>query len=294
MRGKTCLVTGATNGIGKATAHALAARGATLIIHGRDRAKTEQTLADIRTASGNDDVHSLLADFSSLDEVSAMSGEFLQQFDALDVLINNAGVLTDHRQLSRDGFELTFAVNHLAPFLLTLLLLEPLQANAPSRIAFNSSTAMGGGCIPFDDLQLEDRFDGWAAYANTKLANILISNLLAEKLSAAGMVSNSFCPGLIDTDLLTGNQQFGEARIQRMRSGMRSAEEGAITPVYLATSSEAGSISGAFFLKSHGGGKTPVQIDWDVDTAERLWSVSMDYLAPWLKGAQQTLRQFGI
>jgi NAD(P)-dependent dehydrogenase (short-subunit alcohol dehydrogenase family) len=294
MDGRVCLVTGATNGIGKATAHALAASGATLVIHGRDRKKTEQTLAEIRTASGNDDVHMLLADFASLDEVSVMAREFRQRFDALHVLINNAGVLTDHRQLSRDGFELTFAVNHLAPFLLTLLLLQSLIDGAPARIAVNSSTAMSGGRIPFDDLQLEKHFDGWSAYANTKLANILFSNLLAGKLSGAGVVSNSFCPGLIDTDLLTGNREFGEARIRSLRAGMRPPADGAITAVHLATAPEAGNVSGAFFLKSHGAGKTPVRINWDADVAERLWAVSKECVAPWLEDSREILRQFSI
>jgi len=288
MNGMVCLVTGATNGIGKATAHALASRGARLVIHGRNPGKTEQTLAWLKAASGNDDIHMLVADFASLDEVSVLAREFRRRFGALHVLINNAGLLTDHREVSRDGYELTFAVNHLAPFLLTNLLLDTLIGSAPARVATNSSSAMGGGCIPFDDLQMERRFDGWSAYANTKLANVLFSNLLAGKLADTGVVSNSFCPGLIDTDLLTGNRDFGEARIRQMRSGMRPVEDGAITPVYLATAPEAGEISGAFFLKSHGEGRTPVHIRWDVAVAERLWETSLDLVSPWLGDSRHT------
>jgi NAD(P)-dependent dehydrogenase (short-subunit alcohol dehydrogenase family) len=292
MQGKVCLVTGATNGIGKATAHALASSGATLVIHGRDPSKTEKTLAEIKARSGNPNIHVLLADFSSLAQVSQLADDFNQQFGALHVLINNTGLLTDHRQVSRDGFELTFAVNHLAPFLLTLRLLDTLIDSAPARIAINSSSAMGGGHIPFDDLNLERHFDGWSAYANSKLANVLFSNHLALKLADRRVTSNSFCPGLIDTDLLTGNRDFGEARIRQMRQGMRSAEDGAITPVYLATDPDAEDITGAFFLKSHGDGMTPVAIRWDEAMAARLWDVSLDIVAPWLDPSRQPLPLF--
>ena len=145
-------MTGATSGIGKATAHALAAFGATLVIHGRSRSKVERTLAEIKAASGNEDIHVLLADFASLEQVATLARNFQDQFGVLHVLINNAGLLTDHHQISSDGFELTFAVNHLAPFLLTHRLLGTLSDSAPARIATNSSTAMGGGQIRFDDL----------------------------------------------------------------------------------------------------------------------------------------------
>jgi NAD(P)-dependent dehydrogenase (short-subunit alcohol dehydrogenase family) len=283
MQGKVCLITGATNGIGKATAHALAASGATLIVHGRDPAKTERTVAELKTRSANSSIHALLADFASLDEVSSLADDCKKLFGKLDVLINNAGVLTDHRQVSHDGFELTFAVNHLAPFLLTCKLLDTLIDSAPARIAINSSSAMGGGRIPFDDLNMERHFDGWSAYANSKLANFLFSNRLAMELADRRVTSNAFCPGLIDTDLLTGNRDFGEARIRQMRPGMRSVEDGAITPVYLAMAPEAESLTGAFFLKSHGNGTTPVPVRWDEAVAERLWKVSLELVAPWLE-----------
>ena len=283
MKGKICLVTGATSGIGKATAAALAQSGATVIVHGRDRAKTEQIQADLHAGTGNRNTHAMLADFSSLAEVAALARGINRQFGALHVLINNAGVLTDHRRVSKDGFELTFAVNHLAPFLLTNLLLDTLIESAPARIATNSSSAMGGGYIVFDDLQMERHFDGWSAYANTKLANFLFSNLLAEKLGDTDVTSNSFCPGLVDTDLLTGNRDFGASRVAYIKARMRSAEEGATTPVYLATDPEAGKISGKFFLNSHGNGKTPVAISWDRNVAEHLWTVSLELVQPWFR-----------
>jgi NAD(P)-dependent dehydrogenase (short-subunit alcohol dehydrogenase family) len=280
--GKTFLITGASNGIGKATAHAIAATGGTIVIHGRDPVRTEATRTEIRAASKNDDIHLLLADFASLDQVRALAMEFQQKFGALHGLINNAGLLTDHRQLSHEGYELTFAVNHLAPFLLTNLLLPTLVDSAPARIAMNSSSAMGSAQIDLDDLHMEKRFDGWTAYANTKLANVLFSNLLAQKLAESRVVSNAFCPGLVDSGLLTGNRDFGTEGIERLRPRMRTPEEGAITPVFLATTAEAEQVSGAFFLKSHGSGKTPVRIPWDADLAETLWDASLEHVVDWL------------
>lgn len=279
---RTCLITGATNGIGRAAAHAIAAAGYRVVIHGRDREKTAATRAEIQDESGNTNIHMLLADFASLEQVRALAVDFRQQFGALHVLVNNAGLMTDHRQLSRDGFELTFAVNHLAPFLLTNLLLPVLINSAPARIVVNSSSAMGNAYIDLDDLQLEKQFDGWTAYANTKLANVLFSNLLAEKLNGTGVVSNSLCPGLVDTGLLANNRVFGPERMKFLQPRMRTPEEGAITPVYLATAAAAEQLSGAFFMKSHGAGKTPLRIHWDVDLAQRLWDASAEYVAEWL------------
>ncbi len=227
-------------------------------------------------------MHEIVADFSSLASVQGLAHSFLQRFGGLHILFNNAGLLTDQHQLSEDRFELTFAVNHLAPFLLTHLLLPHMIKSAPARIINNSSSAMGGGVINFQNLQSEGRFDGWTAYANTKLANVLFSNCLAEKLVGTGVVSNALCPGLIDTNLLKNNRDFGSAMMQRLQARMRTPAEGAVTPVYLATAPEAAEISGAFFLKSHGGGKEPVQLQWDRETAGRLWDISMGMVAPWL------------
>lgn len=271
-----CLVTGASNGIGLATATALAAEGRAVVMHGRNADKLEKAAAELAIRYPDAELATIVADFSSLDAVRGMAEEILQRFPGLEVLINNAGLLTDHRQLSADGLELTFAVNHLAPYLLTRLLRECLVNNAPARIAFNSSSALGGGHIDFADLQMEAGFNGWQAYSNTKLANMLISNLLARDLAGTGVVCNAFCPGLIDTDLLTNNREFGVAGLQRLRTRMRPVADGAITPVWLATAPAAATISGAFFLKSHGGGLQPLAIDWDQALARQLERISAE------------------
>jgi NAD(P)-dependent dehydrogenase (short-subunit alcohol dehydrogenase family) len=211
-----------------------------------------------------------------------MAATIKYRFDRLDVLVNNAGVLTDHRQKTADGFELTFGVNHLAPFLLTHKLQRLLLDNAPSRIVINSSTALGGGQIALDDLQAERSFGGWAAYANSKLANLLFSNVLAERLEDTGVVCNALCPGLIDTNLLKDNQEFGEPRLAQLRRNMRSPEEGAEILLFLAGAQEAKDYSGAFFLRSAGNGRQPVYPNWDRETANQLWDMSAALLSDWL------------
>jgi retinol dehydrogenase-12 len=224
----------------------------------------------------------VLADFSSLQQVADLADRITDNFPDLNVLINNAGHLTDHRQLSADGFELTFAVNYLAPFLLTLRLLDTLKANAPARIVNVASTAFGGGQINFSDLQLEQSFDGWQAYANSKLANVLFSHQLAEQLQGSGVVSNSLCPGLIDTNFFHTNTVFPKPAYERMRPGMRSSEEGALVPLYLAADPAAAEISGEFFIREGRDGRRIMRLNWDRDTAGQLWNESKALVAGWL------------
>ena len=278
---RTVLVTGATSGIGRAFADSVSRDPVRLVIAGRDPDKTDSVRDELAAASGNSNVHSVLADFSSLQAVRDMADEVARRFDRLDVLFNNAGLLTDHRQESVDGLELTFTVNHLAPFLLTNRLLPLLTDSSPSRVIVNSSSAMGGGYINFDDLQMERQFDGWTAYANSKLANVYFSNMLAEKTNGSGVVSNALCPGLIDTNLLTGNRDFGPDYMTMLRTRMRPVEQGAEIPLFLANSDEAASVSGGFFIRSYGDGRQPARVADDRDTAERLWSVSLDLTAAW-------------
>ncbi|MBM4197387.1 MAG: SDR family NAD(P)-dependent oxidoreductase [Gammaproteobacteria bacterium] len=281
MNDRVCLVTGATSGIGHAAARALVREKLTLVIHGRNAERLESARAALRGA-GPADVQTIRADFASLDEVREMAVEFRQRFNRLDILFNNAGLLTDERRTGIDGFELTFTVNHLAPMLLTWSLLPLLRNAAPARILFNSSSALGDARLDIDDLQGERWHSGWSAYANTKLANMLMSSLLAERLAGDGIVCNSFCPGLIDTRLLKDNREFSPRMLEHIKKRVRTPEDGALTAVYLATAPEAAKISGAFFLKSQGAGRQPVHIHWDRDLAVRLREETARILKPWL------------
>ncbi|MBL8202101.1 MAG: SDR family NAD(P)-dependent oxidoreductase [Chromatiales bacterium] len=282
MNGPTYLVTGATDGIGKATALALAARGARVIIHGRNPGKLEDALGQIRAATGNESLHAVLADFASLDQVAELGARVRTDFPGLRVLINNAGLLTDRWQRSADGFEMTFAVNYLAPFLLTLVLLETLLANAPGRIVNVASTALGGGRVDFGNLRLERSFDGWQAYANTKLMNVLFSHHLAGRLAGSGVVSNALCPGLIDTNFFHTNSIFAGGGYERLKPGMRSPADGALVPLYLATDPAAGEINGAFHVRRGRDGLQAVGLEWDRVAAADLWAQSIASLEPWL------------
>lgn len=287
------LVTGATDGIGKATALALAEQGASVILHGRDPAKLAAVHADILRDSGNSRLHSVIADFASLADVASLADQVRTRFPRLNVLINNAGLLTDHRQLSADGFELTFAVNYLAPVLLTLKLLVTLNSNAPARIVNVASTALGGGRIDFSNLQLEHGFEGWQAYSNSKLMNVLFSNCLARKLAGTGVVTNALCPGLIDTNFFHTNTLFAGGQYERMKSHMRSAEEGALVPLYLATDPAAAHSNGNFFIREGRDGRRVLPLDWDLSVADELWTHSVRYLEPWLTRADLAALSMG-
>lgn len=278
MKTPTYLVTGATDGIGQATALALAHRGARVILHGRNPGKLEATVAKIRAATGSESLHAVQADFTSLAEVAALAVQVRRDFPGFNVLINNAGFITDHWQLSADGFELTFAVNYLAPFLLTLRLLDTLHANPPARIVNVASTALGGGRVDFGNRQLERRFDGWQAYANTKLMNVLFSHHLAGELAGSGVVSNALCPGLIDTNFFHTSRLFSGGAYERLKPGMRSPAEGALVPLYLATDPAAGGINGTFYIRQGRDGVRSMSLDWDRATARDLWAQSQSAL----------------
>lgn len=283
MNDSTYFITGATDGIGKATALALAQRGARVIVHGRDPGKLEATIGLLRAASGNESLYPVLADFASLAEVAALGERIRTDFPGINVLINNAGLLTDHWQPSADGFELTFAVNYLAPFLLTQNLLGTLGANTPARVVNVASTALGGGMIDFGNLQLQRAFDGWQAYANTKLMNVLFSHHLAGQLAGTGVVSNALCPGLIDTNFFHTSTIFAGGGYERLKPGMRSPEEGALMPLYLATDPAAGDINGEFFVRQGRAGRRAVPLNWDRAAATELWARSLDAVGPWLR-----------
>ena len=199
MNGKICLVTGATNGIGKATAQALAQMGATVVIVGRNPAKCAAVVSEIKHSSGNDAVEALIADLSIMAEVRQVADQFKAKYQQLHVLVNNAGAAYGKRQVTAEGFEKTFALNHLSSFLLTSLLLDTLKASAPARIVNVSSDAHKGAHLDFDDLQSAQGNFVFNAYGRSKLANVVFSYELARRLSGTGVTVNVLHPGLVRT-----------------------------------------------------------------------------------------------
>jgi retinol dehydrogenase 12 len=262
MTGKICLVTGATDGIGKVTARVLAQHGATVIGVGRDPAKIEATRAEIGDTPGPLDF--LTADLSSQAQIHALAEAFKAKYDRLHVLVNNAGALFTSYRESADGIEMTFALNHLAYFLLTNLLLDTLIASAPARIVTVSSNAHEGSTIPFDDLGQRKGYDGWTAYGASKLANILFTYELARRLDGTGVTVNAVHPGFVNTN-------FPRAAGLNMR-GPLTPEEGADTVLWLATSDEVDGVTGRYFVR-RGDTRSSAE-SHDEQVARRLWDVS--------------------
>ena len=282
MTKKTYLVTGASDGIGKAICARLVDSDVVIVMHGRNPEKLSAARDEILSANSRAQVHMVIADFAALDEVASLGETIAREFGELNVLINNAGHLTDHWQASKDGLELTFAVNYLAPYLLTRKLLPTLLNNTPARIVNVSSTALGGGYIDCSDLQMRQRFEGWQAYANSKLANVYFSHLLAEKLTGKNLVSNALCPGLIDTNFMHTNSVFGPGGYERMKPMMRPAEQGADVPMHLATAPELAHVTGRFFIRDGASSAKSVPLQWDKRIAEQLWDTSEKLVSDWL------------
>jgi NAD(P)-dependent dehydrogenase (short-subunit alcohol dehydrogenase family) len=273
MIGRVCLVTGATRGIGRATAEALAKLGATVVVHGRDRARVGETCRDITRSAGHSNVSGIVADLSALADVRRLSGEVLAEHERLDILINNAGGATRRRRTSADGFEWQFAVNHLAPFLLTNLLLTRLKASAPSRIITVSSMAHRRGTLELDDLNWEHRkYSGLKAYSDSKLANIVFTQELARRLEGIDVTANSLHPGVVATNIFGGMGVIGSLVGFLLKPIMLSPAAGAATSVYLASSSEVAPVSGKFFDKCKA--VEPAAAANDTAAARRLWQLS--------------------
>ena len=279
MQGKICLITGGTNGIGKSTAQELARMGATVVIVGRNAQKTSQVVKEIRAASGSETVDSLLADLSSQQEVRRLADEFKSKYSHLHVLLNNAGGFFMRRQLSVDGIEMTFALNHLAYFLLTNLLLDTLKASAPARIINVSSDAHASGKIEFDNLQGERNYSV-GAYGNSKLANILFTTELARRLEGTGVTVNALHPGFVATGFAKNNGRVIAALVSIFAPLVaRSPAKGAETLIYLASSPSVDGITGKYFYDSHVIPAAPQATDMVV--ARKLWdgSAKMVHLA---------------
>jgi NAD(P)-dependent dehydrogenase (short-subunit alcohol dehydrogenase family) len=270
MGGKVCLVSGATSGIGLATARALAERGATVVVLSRGRERCEVTAREIREKSGNPAVEPLAADLSEQAEVRRAAREFLERFGRLDVLVNNAGAAFRSRRESADGIEMTWALNHLSYFLLTNLLLETLHRSAPARVVSVASDAhRSARGIDFDDLQARKSYRTFRAYSMSKLANVLFTRELARRLEGTGVTANVMHPGLVATNF--GRDMPALIRWIFPLFGLRP-ENGARTVVYLTTAPEVEGVSGKYFVKEKEVPPSPEALD-DA-AARRLWEVS--------------------
>ena len=259
------MITGASSGIGRAAAIELAKRGMTVVPVGRDARRTAQVAKKV----GADP---LAADFSSLDAVRALARELLARHERIDVLVNNAGLVAGRRRLTADGLELTMAVNHFAPFLLTNLLLDTLKASAPARVVTTASDAHRGGLLDVTDLNGERRWSAWSAYGTSKLANILFTRALARRLDGTGVVANCLHPGVIRTGLARGAPLPIRVGWRVASVFFGSPRKGASTLVYLAASPEAADVSGGYFVDSRPA--TPSAQAQDDDLAEQLWEKS--------------------
>ncbi len=272
MGDKVALITGGTSGIGKATATALAAMGAEVVVSGRSKERGEAAVEEIRDRSGNEKVSLMLGDLAVQAEVRELAQAFRERHDRLDVLVNNAGIIQSKRTETPDGIELTLAVNHLAPFLLTNLLLDLLEDSAPSRIITVSSEARRGAEIDFDDLQSERRYRAFRVYGMTKLANILFTYELAERLEGTGVVANCLHPGSVNTDFANDNRSLGTLLFRAFKPFMRTSEQGADTVVYLAISPETGKMTGRYLTDRKV--ISSYEEPHDVLAQKRLWEVS--------------------
>ncbi len=272
MDGKRVLVTGANSGIGRATALGLASLGATVVMLCRSARRGEKALKWVRRKSGNEDVHLLLADLSSRQDIFDAAAEFESRFGGLDVLVNNAAVLTRKRRMTEEGFESQFFVNHLAYFMLTGALLDVLKRNAPSRIVNVASTAHKRGVMEWDNLQGERSFDGWQQYGNTKLANILFTRELAERLEGTGVTVTCLHPGVIHTNLMSNYSIFVSTAWHLLQWFFKQPDEGAETSIYLASSPGVEGESGGYYAQS--ALLEPTDAGRDAAVGRRLWEVS--------------------
>jgi NAD(P)-dependent dehydrogenase (short-subunit alcohol dehydrogenase family) len=280
MSGKTVLITGATDGIGQQVAKEIAALGARIVIAGRSHEKCERTVGEVIAFSGNSDVHYLVADLSSMEEVRMLADAFQARYDRLDVLMNNAGASFLHRTWSVDGIEKTFALNHLAYFLLTNLLLDLLKSSAPSRIVNTSSGSAHRGKIRFKDIHHQRFYFVHTAYAQSKLANVMFTYALARRLEGSGVTANVFHPGLVRTGIFRKVKGVGPIIEWILTHKAIPLEEGAKTMVYLAASPEVEGKSGHFYYKKQI--HETIEESYDVEAQERLWQISEDMVAKWL------------
>ena len=272
MQGKICMITGANSGIGKATALGLAQMGATVVLVSRDRARGEEAQKEIKAKSGNDAIDLLLADLSSQQSIRQLVEDFKQRYTRLHVLINNAGVFALTWRETVDGLEMSFAVNVLAPFLLTNLLLDVIKASAPARIVNVSSNQQEANHLKLDDLQLEKSYRPMRAYAQSKLAVVLFTYELARRLEGTGVTANCLHPGFVATNIAQRDLVLPARLATKLifRFGT-SPEKGAKTSLYLATSPDVEGVTGKYFEKSVPRKSAP--LSYDESLQQQLWKV---------------------
>jgi retinol dehydrogenase 14 len=274
MTGRTVLVTGGTGGIGRATALGLAMLGAHVAVTGRDHARADAAAREIRAAGGGR-VDVLVADLTAQSEVRRLADEVLDRLPRIDVLVNNVGGFWNSRHVTADGLERTFALNHLAPFLLTHLLLDRLCQDGPGRVVTVSSNAHAQGHIEFDDLQGARDYSGSRAYNQSKLANVLFTYELARMLRRTSVTANALHPGVVSTSFGAEDPgRTGRLLVPVMRPFMKSTHRGAATSVHLASAAGLQSVTGRFFAASRPRKSSPESYDRDV--AARLWQLSAD------------------
>lgn len=273
MKDRKVLITGATSGIGKETAIGLGKLGASLVFTTRDLEKGKRVRDEIIAASGNGDVEFLYCDLASFESIRKCCDEFKARHDRLHVLINNAGVWDRRRRVSKDGIENMFAVNYLAPFLMTPLLLDTLKGSTPSRI-INLTSGLHSGTINFDDIESEKSFSGFKVYRQSKLAVILYTRLLAKKLEGSGVTVNCLAPGMVATNLGRDAGRFSRAMFRLLG---KKSEKGAETPIFLASSQDVENVSGEYFSKK--AVKRSSEESYDIELAERLWALSETYVS---------------
>lgn len=271
MTTKVCVVTGANSGIGRAIALGLASIGARVVMVCRDENRGRKAREAIAGEAGSENVDLMLADLSLMAEVRRLA-ERLEDIGPIDVLVNSAALVTRKRQVTREGLELQFAVNHMAYFLLTNLLLENLIANAPARVVNVASSAHKGGYIHLEDLQFSRDYNGWQAYRNSKLANVLFTYELARRLDGTGVTANCYHPGVIHTGLMRRYSRPIQWIWNLLRAFFQKPAEGAETGIYLAASPEVAEVSGKYFVER--GEARSKEITYDEGLARRFWEVS--------------------
>jgi NAD(P)-dependent dehydrogenase (short-subunit alcohol dehydrogenase family) len=288
MEGKTCLITGATAGIGYYTALEIARMGGSVIIVGRNESKCIETAHSLNETSGNDSVDFFVADLSSQAQIRALADEFYERYENLDVLVNNAGGFFMRRKLSVDGLEMTFALNHLAYFLLTHLLLDALKASANARIVNVSSGSHLHQHMDFNDLQLAGFYNPMKTYGRSKFANILFTYELSRRLIGTNITANALTPGMVATDMWKiGHRWLASLISSVMKPFTHSPLEGAQTSIYLATSPEMDGVTGKYFAE-----QKPINSDpgtYDLAAAQKLWQMSFELVN--LPGQSQKTRK---